>query len=45
MGWWQRQHLADRGLDIELHPVDTDGRDLRTVRADLLETSFTTAKA
>ena len=40
-----RQHLADRGLDVELHPVDTDGRELRTVRADLLETSFTTAKA
>jgi hypothetical protein len=40
-----RQHFADRGLDVDLDPVDSDGRELRTVRADLLETSFTTAKA
>jgi phenylacetate-CoA ligase len=36
-----RAHLADRGLDVDLDPVGTDGRQLRTVRADLLETSFT----
>jgi phenylacetate-CoA ligase len=40
-----RRHLADRGLDVELVPVATAGRELRTVRADLLETSFTTLVA
>ncbi|HEV7655355.1 MAG TPA: hypothetical protein VGP36_11585 [Mycobacteriales bacterium] len=37
-----REHLADRGLDVDLRPVPGNGRELRTVRADLLETSFTT---
>ena len=37
-----REHLADRGLDVDLRPVPGDGRALRTLRADLLETSFTT---
>jgi phenylacetate-coenzyme A ligase PaaK-like adenylate-forming protein len=36
-----REHLAERGLDVRLHVVRVDDpRELRRVRADLLETTF-----
>jgi hypothetical protein len=38
-------HFADRGLDVQVHPVPVDAagaRALRPVRADLVETTFAT---
>jgi len=38
-----KSHLADRGIDADVHTVRLDDRRaLRLVRADLMETTFAT---